>query len=53
MKGGKSECFQIESAVRHGCIMFPWLFNLCMDGVIKEVKLSIGRIRVRFLEEGR
>ena len=33
--------------------MFPWLFNVYMDGVIKEVKIEVGRRRVRFLEDGR
>ena len=33
--------------------MFPWLFNLYMDTVLNEVKVGIGRMGVRFLEEGR
>ena len=35
-KAGVSEQFRIDSEVRHGCIMSPWLFNVYMDGVIKE-----------------
>ena len=31
--------------------MSPWLFNVYMDGVMKEVKMV--RRRVRFLEDGR
>ena len=27
VKGENSECFRIESSVRQGCIMLPWLFN--------------------------
>ena len=38
VKGGESECFRIDSAVRQGCIMSPCLFNAYMDGVLKEVK---------------
>ena len=30
-----SEWFRIDSGVRQGCIMSPWLFNVCMDAVIK------------------
>ena len=27
VKGGESEWFRIDSGVRQGCIMSPWLFN--------------------------
>ena len=33
--------------------MSPWLFNVYMDAVMKEVKMGIGRRGVRFLEDGR
>ena len=33
--------------------MSPWLFNVYMDGVMKEVKMGIGRRGVSFLEDGR
>ena len=33
--------------------MSPWVFNVYMDGVIKEVKMGMGRRGVRFLEDGR
>ena len=33
--------------------MSPWLFNVYMDGVMKEVKMGMGRRGVRFLEDGR
>ena len=42
VKWGKSEQFRIDSGVRQGCIMFPWLFNLYMDAVMKEVKMWMG-----------
>ena len=35
LKGSESEQFRIDSRVRQGCIMSPWLFNVYMDGVIK------------------
>ena len=31
--------------------MSPWLFNVYMDGVKKEVKMGMGRKEVRFMEE--
>ena len=33
--------------------MSPWLFNVYVDGVMKEVKMGMGRRGVRFLEKGR
>ena len=53
VKGGESERFKIDSGVRQGCIMSSWLFNVYMDGVIKEVKMDMERRGMRFLEEGR
>ena len=43
VKGGETECFRIDSGVRKGFIMSPWLFNVYMDAVMKEVKLEMGR----------
>ena len=39
--------------MRQGCIVSPWLFNLYMDGVMKEVKMWMGMRGVSFLEDGR
>ena len=36
VKGGESEYFMIDSGVRQGCIMSPWLFNVYMNAVMKE-----------------
>ena len=33
--------------------MSSWLFNVYMDGVMKEVKMGIGNRGVSFLEDGR
>ena len=53
IKGGMSEQFRIDSGIRQGCIMSPWLFNVYMDGVMKEMKMGRGRRGVRFQEEVR
>ena len=53
VKGGKSERFRIDSGARQGCIKSPWLFNLYMDGVMKEVKVGMGKRGMKFLEDGR
>ena len=34
VKGGASECFRINSGVRQGYIIFPWLFNAYVDAVM-------------------
>ena len=44
---GENKRFRIDSGVRQGCIMFPWMFNVYMDGVMKKVKMG----GVRFLED--
>ena len=41
IKGDISEQFRIDSGVRQGCIVSPWLFNVYMDGVMKEVKMEM------------
>ena len=33
--------------------MSPWLFNVYMEGVMKEVKMEMGMREVRFLEDCR
>ena len=43
VKRGEGECFRINNDVNQGCIMSPWLFNVYMDGVIKEVKMGMGK----------
>ena len=53
VKGRESERFRIDSGVRQGFIMPPWVFDVYMNGVMKEVKMGMGRRRVSFLEDGR
>ena len=37
--GGKlSEWFSISQGVRQGCVLSPWLFNVFMDRIMREVK---------------
>ena len=43
LKGVESKRFRIDSGVRQVCIMFPWLLNVYMDGVMKEMKMGMGR----------
>ena len=39
--------------MRQGFIMPPWLSNVYMNGVMKEVKMGIVRREVRFMEDGK
>ena len=37
--------FSVQVGSRKECAMFPWLFNLCMDGGVKELnERVIGRV---------
>ena len=44
VKGNESEWFRIDIGVRQRFIMSPWLFIVYMDGVMKEVKMGMGRM---------
>ena len=50
VKWGEREWF---SNVIQGCILSSWLSTVYVDVVIKEVKMGIGRRRVRFQKDGR
>ncbi len=41
MNGELSESFKVEVGVRQGCVMSPWLFNIFMDGCMREVKCKV------------
>ena len=45
VKGCESKCFRIDSGVRQVCIMSPWLFNVYLDPVMKELKMGMGKRR--------
>ena len=46
---GVSEWFSVKAGLRQGCIlMSPWLFNLFMDGVMKEFKTNILQGEVKY-----
>ncbi len=38
---------------RQGCVMSPWLFNIYMDGVMREMKGKVGEVGVGMYAEGR
>ncbi len=36
-----SESFAVDVEVRQGCVMSPWLFNIFMDGCMREMKCKV------------
>ena len=42
-----SEWFPVNVGLRQGCVISPWLFNVYMDGVVREV---IVRVLGKWLE---
>ena len=34
-----SEWLTVNAGLRQGCVMSPWLFNVYMDGVVREVNV--------------
>ena len=39
----------MEVSLCQGCVMSPWLFNLFMDGVIKEIRETASDMGVRLI----
>ena len=38
---GVSEWFPVNVGLRQGCVMSPCLFNVYMDGVVREVNVRV------------
>ncbi len=53
ISGETSEHTRIKVGLRQGCVMLPWLFNIYMDGVVREVKDKVGEVGVRMYAEER
>ncbi len=53
INGETSEHFEIKVDLRQGCVMSSWLFNIYMDGVMREVKGKVGEVGVELYNEGR
>ena len=44
-----SEWFPINVGLRQGCVISPWLFNVYMDGVVREVNERVLGKRLELL----
>ncbi len=47
MNGELSASFNVEVGVWQGCVMSPWLFNIYMDGCIREMKVRVRDLGAR------
>ncbi len=52
MDGVLNDSFAIGAGVRHGPIMSLWLFDIFMDGYIREMRAKVGRIGARLKLNG-
>ena len=50
--GVLSESFPTGVGVRQGCVTSPWLFNIFMDGCMREMKAKVGNIGARLKMNG-
>ena len=49
----ESEWFKVGVGLRQGCVMSPWLFNLFMDAVMKEVRERASDVGVKMWDARR
>ena len=47
-----SESFEVKMGLRQGCVMSPWLFNVYMDGVVREVYARVNGMGVKMRVHG-
>ncbi len=52
VNGELSESFMVKVGVRQGCVMSPWLFNIYMDGFIREMKVRVQNLGARLNVRG-
>ncbi len=44
-----SDSFVIGVGVRQGCVMLLWLFNVFMDGCMREMKAKVGKMGAKLM----
>ena len=42
VKGSESNSFKINSGVKHGCVVSPVLYSMCIDGIRRQKKIWDG-----------
>ncbi len=53
INGETSEHFEIKVGLRQGCVMSPWLLNIYMYDVMREMRGKVGEVGVRMYADGR
>uniref|UniRef100_UPI003EBBE11F reverse transcriptase domain-containing protein n=1 Tax=Klebsiella pneumoniae TaxID=573 RepID=UPI003EBBE11F len=48
-----SEFFSLNVGLKQGCVLSPWLFNLYMDGVVKEIQGRAVNVGVSLMRDDR
>ncbi len=38
---GESDWFEVNDGLQQGCVMSSWLFNMYMDGLVREVNARV------------
>ena len=44
--------FSIRVEVKQGCVMSPWLFNIFVDGCMREMNAKVGNVDARLKING-
>ncbi len=52
VENGQSAFFDLNVGLKQGCVMSPWLFNVYMDGVMKEIQGRAVNFGVSMMREG-
>ncbi len=53
INGEASEHFEIKMGLTQRCFISPWLFNIHMDRVMREMKRKVWDVGVKMYTEGR
>ncbi len=52
LDGELSDSVATGVGVRQGCVMSPWLFNIFMDGCMREMKAKVEKVGTRMKMNG-
>ena len=47
-----SKSFVVKMGLRQGCVVSPWIFNMFMDGVVREVYSRVNGMGIKLNEDG-
>ena len=47
----ENEWFAVEVGLCQGCVMLPWLLNMFMDGIMKEIRETARETNARLIDD--